>query len=325
MISTPEQKVYWKPIGVMYDKTIQEIEDRKSGKTKSYKTPWKNLNKELMNGLEWGTMGLVAAGSGVGKTAILEQIINEGPDLNPDQTVAVLKYQFEMTEAHSGAREFTGPTGLSIKQMFSAEENFELEDGFIDRLKDIAKDRSQRPIFYVNEFRSVEQMKKEIMLFCQMAKKTYGKDVGIIVTIDHTLLIKKAVDESGAMETLSNLGIAVLDIKKKEKIIILLLNQFNNEIEDERRKEPGRLANFPKRKDVYLGNSIFFAVDFVIAVMRPAKEGMTNFGPKKWIMTPEHMLFFILKNRFDENSVLHFKTNFKNFRIEESTEPESNK
>lgn len=302
-------------------KAYQYIIDRKEGKIQPFRTPFPKLNAALLDGIEWGSVVILAGNSGTGKTAVAEQIINEGPIINPGQNIVYLKFQLEMLDVQGGIREFTAAVDLDMKTLYSAEPG--LKDSHIEKLSGFITDRKHDKVYTVDQQTSIPIIKKRILEFAEECKKVYGKDVGIVVMLDHSLLIKKAANEDNRLETLGNLGDVMIELKRSLKIIFMLLNQFNNSIDDYSRKEEGKLSNYPMKSDIYAVGQLYHAADVVIAMMRPGKDHIKKYGPLHFEVTPDHIVFHLLKSRFDDNSILFFKSNLARFQIEECDVPKN--
>lgn len=57
--------VPWKKFSNVLDESIAYIGKRKTGEIKSLKTKWKGFNSIGMDGLEWGSLTVVASRPGV--------------------------------------------------------------------------------------------------------------------------------------------------------------------------------------------------------------------------------------------------------------------
>ena len=187
-----------RPFGIrtyveILEESIQYIEDRKSGKIKSFKLPWLGLNNLGVGGLEWGSMLTIGARPGAGKTMFVSQILRESKLLNPTQEFNILEFQFEMAAKQTGARDFVAQIGLDYNQVLST--NKELGDfqmklikQYVEECKVLQKYGSHRT--QINDAITVRQMEKAIY---DAYEGLGGKP--LIVTIDHSWLIKKDVAE----------------------------------------------------------------------------------------------------------------------------------
>jgi replicative DNA helicase len=320
-MSTPV-KTPWTHISEIRNRTREYIDKRRKGEIKSFRTPWYKLNHELVLGYEWQTINLLAGSSGIGKTAIKDQIIKEGMELNKDQNIVALEYQFEMTDIQTGARELTAPTGMSIKKLFSAEEGELVTDEEFEQIEQLHHKRKNDRIYQVSSPRKVDTMEKEILSFYEYAKKTYGDDVRVLISVDHALLIDGGMDDNSELDTIGNMAKMFLRIKKRVPVIVFILSQLNSYIEEPSRRENGKVSNFPTKRDLYGGKQLYFACDTVMIFMKPLADGISIYGPGRFDVTQGDYIFnHILKTRFSNPTTLTFKADMEHFRIEECDPP----
>jgi len=173
------------------------------------------------------------------------------------------------------------------------------------------KNINKYPVYYVDTPGTVEEIKNTILVFNEM----YCKEKWLLVTLDHTLLTKGLATEK-ERETLFNLQRAFIELKKINKTTILQLSQLNREIEETSRLTTPSL-HFPQRKDVFGGDSVYQASDYVIVLHRPEILGLKGYGPNHWPV--EDMIYMhLLKVREGEPKILSFVNNLKFNSIEES-------
>jgi replicative DNA helicase len=306
-----------KHISKVREKTLDIIKKRKSGEISSLRTPWKKLNTALLNGFDWKSIVTLAGESGVGKTTIADQIINEIKEHNPGIDTITLKFQMEMTDEQTGARELSGATGLSLKQLYSAEEDFKLTEAHIKLIEEFHKSRSNDSVYQTSEALTVAQMKSTIVQFFNTHKKP------MIVYMDHSILIRKGADESNQLESLQNLCNMFVEIKKQIPVIFIILSQTNRSLDDVTRKQNGKIENYPVKSDIFGSDSLYQASDVVIVFRRPRLLGITQYGPEKYRVGPEHIVAHVLKSRYDQQSILFFKEDFKHFKLEETNPPQT--
>lgn len=295
--------------------TLDVIKKRQKGEIKSLRTPWKKLNDALLDGFDWKSIITIAGESGVGKTTIADQIINEVKIHNPGQDVPILKFQMEMTEEQTGTRELTGATNLSMRQLYSAEEGFTLTEAHIKNIEEYYKSRENDSIWQTSEAKTTNQIKADIVEFYNKHKKPF------IVYIDHSILIRKGADESNQLESLQNLMNMAVEVKKRVPVIFIILSQTNRSLDDVNRKQNGKIENYPVKSDIFGSDSLYQGSDVVIVFRRPRLLGITQYGPEKYRVEAKHIVAHILKCRYDSNAILFFQENFKQFKIEETAPP----
>ena len=146
----------------------------------------------------------------------------------------------------------------------------------------------------------------------------------MIVSIDHSWLIKKAPDEREKIATLYNTVEMLMQLKNDLPIIIIMVTQLNRSIEEPTRKTPGTIANYPTSSDIFGGDALMQGSDMVIALSRPSKSDIWIYGPKGYIVKDDDIFVHLLKvrNGGDEVSVLFMKGEFKRQKMIEVSEPQ---
>ena len=302
---------------------LKYVEDRKIGKIKSIKTPWLGVNKASINGLEWGSMLTIGARPGSGKTLIVSQFIREIYKNNPDQEFNVLEFQFEMGAKQSASRAFAAYTALDYNLILSTDK--ELDNYSFDLMKQ-----------YVAECQELErngiirmQINKPLNHHdIQKAVHFYYNELGgkpMIITIDHSWLIKKAPDEKEKISTLYNTVEMLMQLKNDLPIIIIMITQLNRSIEEPTRKTPGTIANYPTSSDIFGGDALMQGSDMVMVLSRPAKNDIWVYGPKGYMVKDDDIFVHLLKvrNGGDVIPVLFMKGEFKRQKMIEVSEPQT--
>lgn len=288
------------------------IRKRKTGEIKSLLTPWDKLNKELLNGLEWNSVYELAGGSGTGKTAIKDQLSKGLVDLNPDQDFMILDFQFEMLGRTGVIRDLSRETGKSMKELSSAflpisDTEFSNITQYLDR------DLSEYPIYTVETPKSTRRIENIVKEFYLRYRKP------MVVTIDHSMLVGKD-EEKDDFEVIRRIAEMLIRTKKELPIIWVILNQLNREFERQDRQIPNSINAFPTKKDIYGGDSLYFASDGVIIISRPDQYMETGkyYGPSSYniVITDDLLVWHILKNRVGEpNVILPMKADFASMTI----------
>jgi hypothetical protein len=220
----------WRHVSDIRNETLSYIKKRRLGLIKSIRSPWAKLNNVLMDGLEWGSVYIIGGRPGSGKTSVVSQIINQASLNNPGQDFCVLNFQFEMGDRVIGARELTKPLGMDMKKLFSAHPTDKLNNVDLTNIEHFYTKKVNDQIYYVTEPLTAKDFTKEVLKFYAYVKKP------IIVTIDHSVLVKKGMDETSQMETLYNLSSEMVYLKKKIHKVNLVYHiniyhyEKNNEI-----------------------------------------------------------------------------------------------
>ena len=201
----------------------------------------------------------------------------------------------------------------TTNELYSAyleDSNSALSDYDYNLACNYAKDISKYPLYYVDRPGTTDEIKDTISYFQQVFS-----DKWLIVILDHTLLTR---GKSGLSEreVLSDLEKVFMEAKKIGSTTILQLSQMNREIES-----VDRLNNismhYPMRRDIFGGESLFQASDYVLVLHRPEILGITAYGLSK-LPVKDMIYMHCLKAREGEPKVLSFINNLKYNSIEEA-------
>jgi replicative DNA helicase len=309
--------------------SLKYIKDRMDGRNKSVKTPWTGLNKAGIGGLEWGSMLTIGARPGAGKTMFVSQILREVKDHNPDQKFNILEFQFEMGTKQAGSRDLAGQLGMDYGVIVSAEKPLDahtyarlekLVDDCIKQynldVKKLGAQGCQRVM--VSASSTVEEIKDIILSFYE----AWGSNP-MIVTIDHSWLIKKDKTDKDKFDVLYNVTEMLMQLKNQIPIIVLMLTQLNRSIEEANRKTAGSIANYPTSSDIFGGDALMQGSDMVIVLSRPSKLDIKSYGPYAYQTSDDLVFVHLIKirNGDDKLNMLFFKMEGKRQRFIGTIEP----
>lgn len=324
-----EKKKLWKDQKQGFLDSLVYLKGRKDGHIRSLKTPWEKFNDATTDGLEWHSMTVIGGRPGSGKTLIKDQIVREAFVLNPDEQFRVLEFQFEMLARTSAIREFSSVLGKSYKYLCSADGQLSNEDLAV--CYEHAKERVKIPIDIVEEPITVNELKEVIVDYMNFhaTKDDEGKFefTKTIVTLDHSLLLKKAPFEKDKFDTLYNLGEAITELKRRFPIAFIILTQLNRGIDNPERNEDGKYGNYILESDIFGSDALLQHADTLIGINRPAKQKIKFYGPDKYIIDNDRVLVLhFLKCRNGDNRMSFFRAEFERMRISEmSTPPQQEK
>jgi replicative DNA helicase len=320
-------------------KSLEYLDGRRQGQIKSLKTPWQKLNDATTAGLEWHNTIIIAGRPAAGKTLAKDQIIREAFVLNPSEKFRVLEFQFEMLAKNSAIREFSSYLNRSFKYMCSAEGTLTKEE--LDRCYEYAKERVKYPIDIVenpctvNEFIQIikdymethsvsKQVEKKVTVdgvptTRMVMEKTY---TNTIITLDHSLLLKKAPFEKDKYDMLHSLGEALTSLKRIYPITFIVLSQLNRNIDSPERNEDGKIGNYVLESDIFGSDALLQHGDLVIGLNRPGKLNIKFYGPERFIIDHQYILVMhFLKCRNGESGLAFFNAEFKRMTITEIPTP----
>lgn len=319
-----EKKKLWKDQKQGFLDSLVYLKGRKDGHIRSLKTPWEKFNDATTDGLEWHSMTVIGGRPGSGKTLIKDQLVRESFRLNPDETFRVLEFQFEMLARTSAIREFSSVLGKSYKYLCSADGQLSNEDLAV--CYEHAKERVKIPIDIVEEPITVNELKEVIVDYMNFhaTKDDEGKFefTKTIVTLDHSLLLKKAPFEKDKFDTLYNLGEAITELKRRFPIAFIILTQLNRGIDNPERNEDGKYGNYILESDIFGSDALLQHADTLIGINRPAKQKIRFYGPDRYIIENDRVLVLhFLKCRNGDNRMSFFRAEFERMRISEMATP----
>ena len=314
----------WKSQKEGYNDSLRYLKGRMEGVIKSIKTPWDKFNDATTDGLEWHSMTVIGGRPGSGKTLIKDQIVREAFKLNPTESFRVLEFQFEMLARTSAIREYSSVLGKSYKYLCSADGKLTLDD--LQICYNYAKEKVVLPIdiveepITVNEFKeAVSDYMKEHMILNESGEYEFTKT---IITLDHSLLLKKAPFEKDKFDTLYNLGEAITELKRKYPIAFIILTQLNRGIDNPERNEDGKYGNYILESDIFGSDALLQHADTLIGITRPGKQKIRFYGPDRYIIDDDKVLVLhFLKCRNGDNRMSFFKAQFDRMRITEMPTP----
>jgi replicative DNA helicase len=314
----------WKSQKDGFADSLRYLKGRMEGSIKSIKTPWAKFNDATTDGLEWHSMTVIGGRPGSGKTLIKDQMVREAFKLNPDENFRVLEFQFEMLARTSAIREYSSVLGKSYKYLCSADGKLTTED--LQICYDHAKERVKLAIDVVEEPITVNELREVIADYMQqhMILNEAGdyEFTKTIVTLDHSLLLKKAPFEKDKFDTLYNLGEAITELKRKYPIAFIILTQLNRGIDNPERNEDGKYGNYILESDIFGSDALLQHADTLIGINRPGKQKIKLYGPDRYLIEDDKVLVLhFLKCRNGDNRMSFFRAEFARMRIAEMPTP----
>lgn len=325
MLKAPTSKKFpWKSQREGFLDSLYYIRGRQDGTIKSLLTPWDKFNAAGANGIEWNTTVIIAGRPGSGKTLAKDQIIRSAFQLNPGEDFRVLEFELEMLARTSAIREYSSVIGRSYNYICSADGKISDED--IEKCHEHAKARVKYPIDIIDEAPTVNEfvdiIHKYMEEHCKIVdgKKVYKQT---IITLDHTILIKKAPFEKTTNDMLYNLGRALTDIKKMYPIIFIILSQLSKGIDSPERNEDGKYGNYVLDGDLFGADAMLMHADLLVGLNRPGKQRIKLYGPDRYIIEDETVLIMhFLKVRNGEPRMSFFRTDFGRMQIIDMETPQ---
>lgn len=310
------QKPSWGGQYESFNEALKYMLNRQKGLEKSIYTPWPKFNDATTDGLEWNTLTVIGGRPGSGKTLIKDQIIRESFSLNPDDNFRVLEFQFEMVGRTSAMREFSSVTGKTYKQLCSA--GSKLSTDVINTCHQYAKERVKNPVDIISRPMTVNQMREQIDMYMDEHKGTKT-----IITLDHTILVKRAPYQNNRLDMLFELGEFFTQCKRDYPCLFIALSQLNRNIDNPERAVDGKYGNYVLESDIFGSDAMLQHADNLIGINRPAKQKIRYYGPDRYIIKDDRTLVLhFLKARNGDTRMSFFKGEFEKMQIAEMATPE---
>ena len=298
-----------------FNEALKYMLDRQSGKEKSIQTPWPKFNDAVTDGLEWNTLTVIGGRPGSGKTLIKDQIIRESFIHNPAEDYRVLEFQFEMVGRTSALREFSSITGKTYKELCSA--GTVLEHETFEKCHVYAKDRVKSPVDIISRPMTVNQMREQIDMYMEEHK---GQKT--IITLDHSILVKRAPYQNNRLDMLFELGEFFTQAKREYPCMFICLSQLNRNIDNPDRAVDGKYGNYVLESDIFGSDAMLQHADTLIGINRPAKQKIRFYGPDRYIIQDDKTLVLhFLKARNGDTRMSFFKAQFEQMKIVEMDTP----
>jgi replicative DNA helicase len=320
--AAPKKK--WNSQREGFQDSLKYLQGRMHGHIKSLRTPWPKFNDATTDGIEWNTLTVIGGRPASGKTLIAEQIVRESFPLNPGENFRVLQFQFEMLARTSAIREYSSVIGKSYKYLCSADGK--LSDADLQRCYDYAKEKIKYPIDVVETPCTVEEF-KEIVRDYMLSNASYDSEGNMImpkvlITIDHSLLFKKASYEKDKHDMLNNLGEALTLLKRQYSLSFIVLSQLNRNIDNPERSEEGKYGNYVLESDLFGADALLQHADTVIGINRPAKQKIRFYGPDRYVIEDDRVIVLhFLKCRNGDTRLSFFRAEFEKMKIVEMITP----
>ena len=298
-----------------FNEALKYMLDRQSGKEKSIQTPWPKFNDAVTDGLEWNTLTVIGGRPGSGKTLIKDQIIRESFVLNPAEEYRVLEFQFEMVGRTSALREFSSITGKTYKELCSAGTVLTTET--FNKCHLYAKDRVKNPVDIISTPMTVNQMREQIDMYMEEHK---GQKT--IITLDHSILVKRAPYQNSRLDMLFELGEFFTQCKREYPCMFICLSQLNRNIDNPDRAVDGKYGNYVLESDIFGSDAMLQHADTLIGINRPAKQKIRFYGPDRYIIQDDKTLVLhFLKARNGDTRMSFFRAQFEMMKIIEMDTP----
>lgn len=287
-----------KHINVAIEEATADIDKERSGEQHGLYCRWDKINRGMGKYWRFNHITQIAAPSGHGKSYVLNNIEDDLTELkdfygsnnqllkralNRDfhKEVVLVHFGYEMDASDEVLRNIARKSKTSYLTLLSSEWDYEtkqyniITDEEYYNITNRMGYLKDRLTYFVEIPGNVYQMYYTV----QYIKKLHP-DAEIIVSIDHSLLVKRK-DEKTDMEIIAAVAHVALSIKKVFKAMVIILGQMNNNIKSVQRKTNPQL-HYPNDDDIYMGSQINWACDNIwIFPYRPELINLPEYGVDK--------------------------------------------
>ncbi len=300
-----------------FNEALKYMNNRMHGEERSILTPWSKFNDAGTDGIEWNTLTVIGGRPGSGKTLIKDQIIRESFVLNPSEDFRVLEFQFEMVGRTSAIREFSSLTGKTYKELCSAGST--LSSSVLNNCHQYAKQRVKYPVDIISTPMTVNQMREQVDMYMEE-----NKGIKTIITLDHSILVKRAPYQNNRLDMLFELGEFFTQCKRDYPCLFICLSQLNRNIDNPDRAIDGKYGNYILESDIFGSDAMLQHADMLVGINRPAKQKIRFYGPHRYIIEDDRTLVLhFLKARNGDARMSFFKAKFEKMEIEEMDTPDT--
>jgi len=262
--------------------SFKELKRYHSGEIKPLQTGLPHFD-DIIGGVYPGDFITLAAPSGVGKTHLLNRVVDNFYSLpqNSWANVTTLHYSWEMRNLFVLVRKLSEELQKPKKDI--------ILNGFNEGEQRLANNLYEslisQDIFIEEETKTPDEVEKQVREFLE---ERSDKDF-VVITFDHSALIEVAGrSEKGSIDGL----IKKLNTIRKEysNCVFILLSQMNRSLD--LRLAPKSNDAVPMRNDLYGSDFLYHISDVVIALERPARKGVTEylkFRPEKYPKLSKYM------------------------------------
>lgn len=299
----------WKSQLDSFKEAVKYIDKRSRGEVLSLITPWEAVNKIGIDGFEFPTTVVIAGRPGSGKSLAEQQLVKHAFANTQLKGLRALRFQYEMVGRVSAIREFSSVLEKSYSYICSAEENILSEQELI-ACKVYARNMSNLPIDIIDEPLTVPEMAAEIRAYFDSYKCEH-----LLVTIDHSLLVKKLPGQT-VQDMIFDLGAMMTHMKKNYPVIFIVLSQLNRGVDIPERLKEGTIGNYLLDSDIFGSDYLLQFTDILIGINRPGVKNIRSYGPEKFqIVDKSILVMHYLKVRNGDPAMSFYRGEFDKMRI----------
>lgn len=290
LLKTNDDSTGFEELGVILKRNIEELRETAFGnkENKAIKTGFAYLD-QITGGFKPGTVNIIAARPGMGKTALVLNIATNVAGIF-NKRVAI--FSLEMSKSEIGNRILAAKSEVSFNAITRA--NITREQ--VDSLSRTISDISNLPI-NIDEKTDTNPM--DIMTKCEELKRDYGK-IDLVI-IDYLQLLTYPGKDSGSRQNeIAAISRELKVLAKKLEVPVIALSQLNRNTESKDNED-----HIPGLADIRDSGAIEQDADCVIFIHRS-----TYFNKKKDASEKpkiEDAQLIVAKNRHGQTDTAYVK------------------
>lgn len=292
-------------------KFLKSVNDRRFNRVISLNTGFTKINDVMPDGkgFEFHRLWTIGGLSGHGKTTLMSNIERNILNLNPTVNFSILNINLENLVEDLLEKTIMDELQMPLRTLYHANKTQ------YDQVKAIMEEHSKKDVsYYSGEVKDEGHLREIVLDFYEQKKAERGEDVGILVLLDHSLLVGDADNERLTLKKVSK---TLQRLTRTIKCSAIMLNQLRDDIiRPERLLDPSGLSHFPTMNDIFGGRSSFHDSDFVTVIHRPEKLNIKQYGPYRDDCSGKSYLHF-LKVRKGTECIKVLKNNLGHGKYEE--------
>ena len=290
LLKTKEDTTGFEELGVILKRNMEELREIAFGKAerKAVKTGFAYLD-QITGGFKPGTVNIIAARPGMGKTALVLNIATNVAGIF-NKRVAI--FSLEMSKSEIGNRILAARSEVNFKNITRADITHEQEASLNKTLGEL----SSMPI-NIDEKTDTNPM--DIMTKCEELKRDYGP-IGLVI-IDYLQLLTYPGKESGSRQNeIAAISRELKVLAKKLEVPVIALSQLNRGTESKDNED-----HIPGLADIRDSGAIEQDADCVIFIHRPSYyTKKKDAGERQKI---EDAQLIVAKNRHGQTDTAYVK------------------
>lgn len=301
-------------IGQAVSRALDEINAERGDEQLGLYCRWNGINRGIGKYWRFNHITQIASPSGHGKSYIANILHDDWTDfkdvVNQDGTVfkaalnknvnfevVIVHFGLEMDASDEVVRSLSRRMAKSYHYIMSSEYSH-IEEGFnkvTDEEMNVIENRmnyiKDKPIYYVEMAGTLGQMWHTVGHV-----KEKHPNAKVIVTIDHTLLVRRSASEKSDDELLAAIAYFALQLRKQLKAMVVMLGQMNQNIKSVERMTTPAL-HYPNDSDIYRGSQVNWCCDNIIIMpYRPELINLFKYGTAQ-VPTKDLVIASFVKSR----------------------------